>query len=396
MKINPKWLSSDMATDEELAQKIELLDQLLKDAIDVQKSRIDALLENPQDVSAEAAARQAADAELQSNIDQEISDRQTADSTLQSDINTEELERINADTTLQANIDNEVNNRINADQTLQTNIDNEATIRQNSDTNLDNIKVNRAGDTMSGSLDMNQNNINNINRITENTIITVPTYTTVTQDGTLSLTNDSTSVHFLTGMASNFKVIFPDALTLPKGINYEIYNRTTSPISLLYPDNTLIGILSPESVSSLILQENSTSNGMYSPFSVEVNQASGISNYNASDTTPFSTNSNVYQLVDGFNITPSSGKYAIWFNCSAVSTNNNADNFVALYKDGVIEQPSERKAQSVSSNFEFQLQTLAIMDFDGTQELTAAIKVSTGTLTINNRTGVAIRLGPAG
>ena len=42
------------------------------------------------------------------------------------------------------------------------------------------------------------------------------------------------------------------------------------------------------------------------------------------------------------------------------------------------------------------MQSLAIIDFNGTEELRVAVKVTTGTLTINARTGVAIRLGPAG
>lgn len=261
---------------------------------------------------------------------------------------------------------------------------------------LDNKKVNRSGDTMSGNLDLSNNNINNVNKITEKSIVTTPTYTTVSQDGNLTLTNNSTSVHFLTGNGSNFSIIFPDATTLEKGQNYEIYNRTGNPVVLKYPDGSTIGVLSTESVSSLILQENSDTNGIYSPFSVEVNQASGIANYNASSTVPFVTNSNTYLNITDFVVTPSSGKYAVWFNCSATSTNNNADNYVCLKRDDLEIIESERIVQSVSSNFIFQMQSLAIIDFDGTQQLKVSVKVTTGTLTVNSRTGVAIRLGPVG
>ena len=469
-KIDPRWISQDMATDDELLQEIEQLQA----NIDVEKARIDAILENPQSVGAEAEARIAADNTLQANIDaeeaariaaddaeavartnadntlqsnidaevtarqtlegdfntyvssndaalaQEVSDRQAADSLLQSDINTEEARALAAEATLQANIDAEVtarqtlegeydayvisndaalaaegSARQSADSLLQANIDTEEAARIAADDNLNNIKVNKAGDTMSGSLDFNNNNIDNVNKITEKSIVTTPTYTTVSQDGTLTLTSDSTSVHFLTGTASNFSIVFPDATTLQKGQNFEIYNRTNSAITLKYPDGTLIGVLSTESVSSLILQENSDTNGMYSPFSVEVNQASGISNYNASSVTAFSTNSNAYVEITDFVVIPSPGKYAVWFNCSATSTNNNADNFVCLKKDSVALPDSERQVQSVSSNFVFQMQSLAIIDFNGTEELRVAVKVTTGTLTVNARTGVAIRLGPA-
>lgn len=49
---------------------------------------------------------------------------------------------------------------------------------------------------------------------------------------------------------------------------------------------------------------------------------------------------------------------------------------------------------TVSSNFRFQLNTLAIVDFNGTEQLRVYVKVTTGTLTVNARTGVALRLGP--
>lgn len=56
----------------------------------------------------------------------------------------------------------------------------------------------------------------------------------------------------------------------------------------------------------------------------------------------------------------------------------------------------ERLTPSVSSNFRFQLNTLGIIDFNGIQQLRVYVKFSTGTLTINARTGIALRLGPVG
>lgn len=81
---------------------------------------------------------------------------------------------------------------------------------------------------------------------------------------------------------------------------------------------------------------------------------------------------------------------------SATSTNNNSENYVVLYRDNTPITDTKRLAQSVSSSFRFQLNTLGVIDFDGTQQLRVYVKVSTGTLTINARTGVAFRLGGVG
>lgn len=270
----------------------------------------------------------------------------------------------------------------------------ETTARVNEDLTFLKLDGSRA---MTGNLNLNNFDINSINKKTEKINVTVPTYTAATANGVLTLTNTSTSVHFITGSATGFSVVFPNATTLTLGTNYEIYNRTSSPITLRYSDNSVLGILSPESVSSLCLQDNSTSVGLFSPFSVEVGQASGITNYNASSQTPFATTAtNTYQQITDFVVTPAAGKYAIFFDSSCSSTNNNSENYVQIYRDTTPLAESERLAQSVASNFRFQLGTLVIADFDGTQQLRVYVKVSTGVLTVNARTGVVLRLGGVG
>lgn len=287
----------------------------------------------------------------------------------------------------------EISDRSAADSTLQSNIDAEEAARIAEDLTFLKLDGSRS---MTGTLNLDHNNILNINKSQKKILITTPTFTTATTNGTLNLADSSSSVHFITGTASNFSVVFPNATTLDLGVNYEIYNRSSSPIMLKYFDGSMIGVLSPESVSSLILQDNSTSVGIYSPFQVEVNQASGVANYNANSNTPFVTSSSVYVPITDFIVTPAAGKYAVWFNCSATSTNNNSQNTVAIYKAGQVIVDSERNQQSVSSNFSFQLNTLAIVDFNGTETLEVYVKVSVGTLTISARTGVALRLGPVG
>lgn len=257
--------------------------------------------------------------------------------------------------------------------------------------------LNRDGSRpMQGDLDLSNNNITNVNKATNKIMVTTPEYTTVITGGTLNLSSSSSTIRFLTGVASGFSVILPDATTISPGTNYEIYNRSSSPITLKYSDGSTLGIISVESVASLILQDNTTPKGVFSPFTIEIAQAAGILNYSASSLTPFSTTSTTYVPIADFTVVPAAGKYAIWFNCSASSVTNNSLTYVALYRDGTIISESERVTQSVASNFVFQMNTLTVADFDGTQELRVYVRVTTGTLTITARTGVATRLGPIG
>lgn len=402
MKIDPKFLSTEVALDSELLQKaneiiqnIMQLESLLDSDISQLATQIQQIQETiPSEVNLADIISQLQ--QLESSLTSEIQNRINEDSQLNSLISSEVSNRISEDNLIKSDLANEILDRTLADNELQLNINAETSNRLAADLTLQTTKVEKAGDSMTGNLHMLNNSIESVNKIDKRIAVTVPTYTTATQGGTLELDSESTSVHFITGTGSNFSVKFPNATTLHNGVNYEIYNRTNSPVTLRYQDDSLIGILSPESVSSLILQDNSTINGIYSPFSVEVNQASGISNYNATSSSIFYTTLDTYTVIDQFSITSAAGKYAIWFSCSATSSTNNANNFVVLSKNGNIIQESERRAQSVSSNFVLPLQTLAIIDFDGTEELTASVKVTSGTLSITDRTGVAIRLGPVG
>lgn len=318
----------------------------------------------------------------------------SGDMTTDSELAVETQARVAGDSTLQNNINLEAGYRASADNILQSNIDAEASTRSAEDLTF--LKHNGSR-PMSGNLNLAGFNVLNTNLSQERINVTTPAYHTVTNNGVLNLSSASESVHFFTGTATGYSVVFPDATTLNLGTNFEIYNRSSAPITLKHFDGTTIGVLSTESVSSLILQDNTTQKGIYSPFSVEVAQAAGINNYNAASNTPFATTLvDTYQQITNFVVTPAAGKYAIWFNCSSISTTNNSINYIAIYKNGVILQDSERLAQSVSSNFKFQLNTLVVADFNGSEEMQVWIKVSAGILTINARTGVAIRLGPVG
>lgn len=85
-------------------------------------------------------------------LNKEIADRIAADNELQENINAEADTRAENDTVLQENINAEITRATAAEKTLQTNIDNEKKRAQAAEQNLKDTKVNRAGDTMTGSL----------------------------------------------------------------------------------------------------------------------------------------------------------------------------------------------------------------------------------------------------
>ena len=72
-------------------------------------------------LNAEAAAREAADTTLQTNIDAEATSRQAADIVLQNNIDSESTERQSADTSLQSLISSETSSRQSADTNLDNN-----------------------------------------------------------------------------------------------------------------------------------------------------------------------------------------------------------------------------------------------------------------------------------
>ena len=247
---------------------------------------------------------------------------------------------------------------------------------------------------MQGDLDMNDNDAKNVKKLTNKTSITVPTFTTASNNGMLLLNSNSTSVHFVTGTQVNYSIILPDATTIPIGTNYELYNRTDAPIMVKYSDGTNLGTLAQESVTSLILQDNSDPVGIFSPFSIEIAQAAGILSYNLDSSVSYVTNSNMDSAIPNFSITPIAGNYAIYFNADASSKNNNAFNRFNFYKGGTQVLGTERVVQSVSSNFVFLLALSAVVSFNGSENLEVQVRVSVGNFTINDRSLVMLRLGP--
>lgn len=262
---------------------------------------------------------------------------------------------------------------------------------------------------MTGTLDMGNQSIANILNLTATgnatlstaTItknistygINVPSSTSVTTNGTLTLNAASNSLQFLTGIATGFSVVLPSSVTVSQGQYFEIYNTTTSPVTIKKNSGTVLAVLNANSVIKITAQTTNVVDGDWLTWSLEVQVASGITNYTIAATAAFATSSTTDVQVTGFTLTPMAGTYAIWYNASCTSVSNNSMNYTTLYKDGVAIAGTERVAQSVASNFTFQMTAQGTASFTGAEQLRVYTRVTTGTFTTNARSLVMIRLG---
>lgn len=126
-------IAARKAEDIRLEAKIDKNSTDLATEAEERKAADKALQDN---ITAEEAARIAADAALGVRIDTEIAERKAADKTLQDNITAEETARTEADTALGARIDKEIQDRTNADNALGVRIDDEEDAREAADTQL--------------------------------------------------------------------------------------------------------------------------------------------------------------------------------------------------------------------------------------------------------------------
>jgi hypothetical protein len=223
--------------------------------------------------------------------------------------------------------------------------------------------------------------------------ILIPRQLTATNNGSVNLLGTDKAVVYVTGTATGYSLVLPDSTTLQLGTYFEIYNENTLAITIKNNSGTTLFTINASSVAKITLQVSGTQNGTWSIWSLETEVASGISNVNVTSTTGFPITSTTDVIVTDMTLTPIAGTYLLIFNSSNSSTNNNALNYVSLYKDAVQIAGSERVTQSVASNFVFQTSTTAVTTFNGVQQLRLYGRVSTGTFTINARTLIALRLG---
>ena len=123
------------------------------------------------------------------------------------------------------------------------------------------------------------------------------------------------------------------------------------------------------------------------------NTAEGLTNYNLTSNTAFVTASTTDVAITSFSITPAAGTYVVLFDASSSATQNNASVFCSIYKNGSAVTDSARPVQSVSANFVFGQHTQSIIQVSGTEAIDVRVKISQGSLTVNGRSLLLMRLG---
>jgi len=225
-------------------------------------------------------------------------------------------------------------------------------------------------------------------------VVTDPEYTTTSTSGTLTLDSTSKTMQIITGTAIGYKIRLPDATTLFNGAKYEIVNKSTALVIIEDHLGNLRSEAIADSVASLILQNNSTSAGIWIE-TVVSGFATGIVSYNNNSDVPFSTTSASPVLITGFSVLPIAGKFAVWANLNATQTQNNATAFFEIYRGGILIGDTTRQFTTVTGSGSTQTVPLqTIVQVNGLQEIDVRIYRNSGTLTIDRRSLLLIRLGP--
>ena len=215
-----------------------------------------------------------------------------------------------------------------------------------------------------------------------------------TLNGTLTLTKTSEVVQFLTGTQTGYSVVLPDATTETIGRWFEIFNMSSQPVTLKTSGGASLGVIGQTSIAYVRLQTQPDAAGTWVFWQVFVSSlASGILNYNVVGSTAFTTSSTTDVAITGLNLTPAAGVYATWFNADASATQNNANVNFSIYRGGTQIADTARRVQSVSSNFIYQMSTMTVATFDGSQVADVRVRTSQGSITVNGRSLLMIRLG---
>ena len=221
----------------------------------------------------------------------------------------------------------------------------------------------------------------------------VPHYLTTSTNGTYHTDIDDQTLHIVSGTATGFSIVLPDATSIPTGSVHQIANISTNVIYVKTYGGAALLTIPQNAVVSATLADGTTAAGIWLWFLTPVNTTIDNINYNVISTTAFSTTSATDVPVTSFTVTPVAGTYAVWVSSTNTNTTNNAVSTFTLYKAGVGIADTARSFQTGSSNAVFLLATQTVLQVDGTQAVAAYVKTSSGTLAINGRSMILIRLG---
>jgi len=230
--------------------------------------------------------------------------------------------------------------------------------------------------------------------LTHTSKVCVPA-TQATAASTLSLTVASNMSQYFTGTTAGQIVRLPNATTLAIGQRYEIYNQSTQSIDIQDGASGALLTLPNTTITYLTLQLNGNSAGSWIFWSISASVvAGGVTNFNLTSSTAFTTSSQTDVVITGFTVTPSAGTYGIWYNASVYYTTTPKAHYWSIYKAGVGVADSARQQDTAHSNQTMVDSTMSIVQVNGSQAIDVRVRcANTGALTVNDRSLLLSRLG---
>lgn len=219
------------------------------------------------------------------------------------------------------------------------------------------------------------------------------TQTATSNAGALTLAETSDSLQIFSGSGIGYSVVLPNATTLFEGRKFEFVNQTSSPIIVKTNGGATLFTLAQTSIAYITLQDNATSVGAWIQYQTFIAIAGGVVTYNLTSSTAFATSSTTDIQITSFTLTPQAGTYAVWYNASVLHTTTPRNHWWSIYKEGSKVADSERQQRTSSSNQVLNDSTMSIIYFNGSQSADIRVRVENGSLTVNNRSLLLIRLG---
>lgn len=224
----------------------------------------------------------------------------------------------------------------------------------------------------------------------EDVLSIIPVVTSL--NGNYNILKDNSNIHAVEGSATGFTITLPDATTLFLGRRFEILNKSSESIEVLDNDGTLLTTLINGDIGVVTLESNPDPAGTWI-VSIISSSAKGITSFSIGSSTTFTTTSATDVLVTGMSVTPDTGRYGLWFSADTEIAQNNKLAEVVIYINGSVVERTRRVVQGVSSNFKSALITIAEVSVNGSEQLDVRVNISGGSLDVNQRRLLLIRLG---
>lgn len=222
-------------------------------------------------------------------------------------------------------------------------------------------------------------------------IDTVAAYTLAAT--TISLKIGDNDRLFFSGTVVGQIINLPIATGAPLGLEYSIFNNGNKSITVNNQDGTFLFTSLADSKTVFTLEDTSTANGSWFILQSFNNVANGILNYKITSSTPFATTSPSDVIITGFTVTPIAGTYACWYNADVLMAVSPQNHSWSIFKAAALVADSKRTQISSRSNQPMTDSTMSTVQVNGTQTIDIRVNSASGTLTINARTLILIRLG---